>query len=131
MALYALPDLRQPLFQEELRREAELIKLANAKGLFDTSVEFKGNFDNHWRGLARAFKSASVFCLIVSAVCTFTLLYSTGKSSKTQANSLFAWGIIVFGLSPSIWILYLNLSSLRRREEAADIRHRLSQEIIK
>lgn len=130
IALYGLPDLREPGIAREQLAEEAVIAAANQLGQFEAAVRFRDQFQRNWGRLFEGFAAARTFCLIMSALTTLVLIRASGDAAAAEVtDQQFAWGSIVAGFLPAAWLLALNLRSRAKLTAAASLRRAMEQEL--
>jgi hypothetical protein len=125
IALYALPNLGQPVIETETRRWVALVEASRDQGEELRRLVRAGNvsFQASLRGLERKTGAVRHFALWVAALAAVALLKSSAYPDAPPDPIL--WAVIGIGAVPSVVLAGLNLRARRKAGEAANRRHDL------
>lgn len=125
IALYALPNLGQPVIETETRRWAALVEASRDQREELRSLVRAGNisFQTSLRGLERKTGVVRQCALLVAALAAIALVRSSCYPDEPPDPIL--WAVIVFGSAPSIVLAGLNFRARRKIGDSAERRRQL------
>jgi hypothetical protein len=130
LALFALPNLREPAIAGEARRWASLQAIAGPGHCRHTDVlAGVSAFRRATRDIERQIEGVRMFCLANAALCTGTLLWATARAEETP-DPLGPWIILSMALAPAIILFGLDGNARSRLRQSAAMRRRLENEVV-